>query len=550
MSARLLRPLKCLQVDSWGVLMGRPTLHFCSQAKDPQNPTKKTQAPVQTCSSAVEAPADRAALLAYKTQVVFPVRLSEPGFFPSSAAPAVASTSTPTPAPPDVSAAALASTSTPTPSPPDVSAAALDSTSTPTPAPPHVSAPALAPEHATAAANDVAVFSSDSGMSVAAESSSTSSSSSDSESDSDSDSDSDAEDNKSELQSGKGTSLLEKPDIQEFAVTGRTKDAADAECEALRATVKRPTVSSDQSDALGPEASTATQDPAELLDPHVPAGKVAQEAAEGCVAVDTATTETPGLVEMPAVYQEKNLTESESESPPTDTAGLPESKSTPTDTAGLPESESPPTDTAGLPESESPPTDTAGPVESESPPTDTAGPVESESPPTDTAGLPESESPPTDTAGPVESESPPTDTAGLPESESPPTGTAGLPESESPPTDTAGPVESESPPTDTAGLPESESPPTGTAGLPESESPLTNATGPVELESLVIETVTEFSSPSEELLDPAQVLSESTEKEMVEVTSGPSEGTYHTNLSLPSLLFVGGFPDCHFFVNG
>ncbi|KAM6934663.1 NADH dehydrogenase [ubiquinone] flavoprotein 3, mitochondrial [Xenentodon cancila] len=43
MAVRLLRPLKCLQVDSWRVLMNRPTVCFSSQAKDPQKPTKKAK---------------------------------------------------------------------------------------------------------------------------------------------------------------------------------------------------------------------------------------------------------------------------------------------------------------------------------------------------------------------------------------------------------------------------------------------------------------------------------------------------------------------------
>ncbi|XP_062861789.1 uncharacterized protein ndufv3 [Trichomycterus rosablanca] len=65
--------LKCLQQESWGALRTQFTAAFCTKVAEPKKPAKKAKA------SIVEAPEERAALLAYKTPVAFPTRLSAPG---------------------------------------------------------------------------------------------------------------------------------------------------------------------------------------------------------------------------------------------------------------------------------------------------------------------------------------------------------------------------------------------------------------------------------------------------------------------------------------
>ncbi|XP_053483449.1 myristoylated alanine-rich C-kinase substrate isoform X2 [Ictalurus furcatus] len=64
--------LKCLQQDGWGSLRTPLTAAFCTKAEAPKKPAKK--------ASTLEASDERAALLAYKTTVAFPTRLSAPGF--------------------------------------------------------------------------------------------------------------------------------------------------------------------------------------------------------------------------------------------------------------------------------------------------------------------------------------------------------------------------------------------------------------------------------------------------------------------------------------
>ncbi|XP_047671173.1 NADH dehydrogenase [ubiquinone] flavoprotein 3, mitochondrial isoform X2 [Tachysurus fulvidraco] len=64
--------LKCLRQDGWGSLKTPLSAAFCTKTEAPKKPAKK--------ASTLEAPDERAALLAYKTTVAFPTRLSTPGF--------------------------------------------------------------------------------------------------------------------------------------------------------------------------------------------------------------------------------------------------------------------------------------------------------------------------------------------------------------------------------------------------------------------------------------------------------------------------------------
>ncbi|XP_076858705.1 uncharacterized protein ndufv3 isoform X2 [Brachyhypopomus gauderio] len=65
--------LKCLQQDSWVTLRTPFTAGFCTKAGETKKPAKKTKAPT------LEAPDERAALLAFKTTVAFPTRISTKG---------------------------------------------------------------------------------------------------------------------------------------------------------------------------------------------------------------------------------------------------------------------------------------------------------------------------------------------------------------------------------------------------------------------------------------------------------------------------------------
>nr|XP_024655828.1 NADH dehydrogenase [ubiquinone] flavoprotein 3, mitochondrial isoform X2 [Maylandia zebra] len=83
-----LGPLKRLQLENLGILRTSPAASFCTKTEKPAKPGKKTKS--------AEAPDERANLLAYKTAVAFPVRLSGPGCFPAQSVdgtgPAVVST--------------------------------------------------------------------------------------------------------------------------------------------------------------------------------------------------------------------------------------------------------------------------------------------------------------------------------------------------------------------------------------------------------------------------------------------------------------------------
>ncbi|XP_039880721.1 skin secretory protein xP2 isoform X5 [Simochromis diagramma] len=85
-----LGPLKRLQLENLGILRTSPAASFCTKTEKPAKPGKKTK------TAATEAPDERANLLAYKTAVAFPVRLSGSGCFPAQSVdgtgPAVVST--------------------------------------------------------------------------------------------------------------------------------------------------------------------------------------------------------------------------------------------------------------------------------------------------------------------------------------------------------------------------------------------------------------------------------------------------------------------------
>uniref|UniRef100_A0AAX7TJ97 NADH dehydrogenase [ubiquinone] flavoprotein 3, mitochondrial n=1 Tax=Astatotilapia calliptera TaxID=8154 RepID=A0AAX7TJ97_ASTCA len=85
-----LSQLQRLQLENLGILRTSPAASFCTKTEKPAKPGKKTK------SAATEAPDERANLLAYKTAVAFPVRLSGPGCFPAQSVdgtgPAVVST--------------------------------------------------------------------------------------------------------------------------------------------------------------------------------------------------------------------------------------------------------------------------------------------------------------------------------------------------------------------------------------------------------------------------------------------------------------------------
>ncbi|XP_063353227.1 nucleolar protein dao-5 isoform X2 [Pelmatolapia mariae] len=82
-------PTRRLQLENLGILNSSPAASFCTKTEKPAKPRKKTK-------TAAEAPDERANLLAYKTAVAFPVRLSGPGCFPAQSVdgtgPAVVST--------------------------------------------------------------------------------------------------------------------------------------------------------------------------------------------------------------------------------------------------------------------------------------------------------------------------------------------------------------------------------------------------------------------------------------------------------------------------
>ncbi|CAL8387422.1 unnamed protein product [Gadus morhua 'NCC'] len=68
--------LKALQLESWGGVLRWPAAALCTQGGEPPANPGKAQ-------SKIEAPDDRATLLAYKTAVAFPVRLAPAGFPPA-----------------------------------------------------------------------------------------------------------------------------------------------------------------------------------------------------------------------------------------------------------------------------------------------------------------------------------------------------------------------------------------------------------------------------------------------------------------------------------
>ncbi|XP_028248741.1 fibrous sheath CABYR-binding protein isoform X2 [Parambassis ranga] len=203
MAASILRlgrlgSFKCLQLESWGILRSHSAVLFCSKSGEPEKPVKKTKA-----SSKTDAPNERAALLAYKTTVAFPIRLSEPGFFSAQSVGEAESVVSST------AAEKIIATEVP-------STAARE--------------PALAEQEAAGPAAPASLVSSEPGDTAAELSSSSSS-------ESDSDSDSDTEDEKAHVKTETSTSqpVVKEPTVKEeahiYEVTEVMKDTNEAQRE-------------------------------------------------------------------------------------------------------------------------------------------------------------------------------------------------------------------------------------------------------------------------------------------------------------------------------
>ncbi|MCJ8732828.1 hypothetical protein PDJAM_G00215770 [Pangasius djambal] len=110
--------LKCLQQDGWGCLRTPLTAAFCTKAETRKKAAKKAS------SKTLEASDERAALLAYKTTVAFPTRLSTPGFLSQGVALGEYEQSG-NPVTGESAVAAGAASAGPTPSTPHISAESL-----------------------------------------------------------------------------------------------------------------------------------------------------------------------------------------------------------------------------------------------------------------------------------------------------------------------------------------------------------------------------------------------------------------------------------------
>ncbi|KAF7215193.1 transcript variant X3 [Nothobranchius furzeri] len=269
-----LASLKCLQVDGWGALRNSPAVWFCSQAKDSTKPVKKTKAAAKTAAD------DRSALLAHKTAVLFPVRLSEPGAL-----------SVQTPGEPEapISSSAIAE-------PPDLTgfqhAAQVVADTAPPESPPaggvQVNSKTSAPEEAPAL-----VPAADDAFPAATTPDELSSSSS-----SDSDSDSDSEDEELEEQTDTRSSssecieatLLEKTQVQDFKGTEGWADAETKHeaAEAVPPTVNPASVAPEESGKLSPEIGAPTRGAAEASRSEVHA-----DVAESASVVTVAKNKSP-----------------------------------------------------------------------------------------------------------------------------------------------------------------------------------------------------------------------------------------------------------------
>ncbi|XP_060784868.1 clumping factor A [Neoarius graeffei] len=200
--------LKCLQQDGWGSLRSPLTAAFCTKAEAPKKPAKKAK----TCSQ----PDERAALLAYKTTVAFPTRLSTPGFLSQGVALGESERSGD---PMTGESAAAAASAEPVPSAPQVSAEASSeervSTADATQAESVVDGSAKAETESRDVAAERAAekdVTSPTSADVKAPKDAPSSSSSSSDSDSDSDSDDDDDDDEEKPDKTEMTEPVVKPE--------------------------------------------------------------------------------------------------------------------------------------------------------------------------------------------------------------------------------------------------------------------------------------------------------------------------------------------------
>ncbi|XP_030580347.1 skin secretory protein xP2 [Archocentrus centrarchus] len=278
--------LKRLQLENWGILRRCPAASLCTAREEPVKPVGKAKAAGKT-----ETPDERAALLAYKTAVAFPVRLSGSGLFPAQSArePAAA---VPNPVTdPDVSRAVGGAV-------PPIVASPSPAHEIPFEAHSKLSAPKDIPAAASSERGDAAAR----GLS--------SSSSSSSSSESDSDSDSDSEDEKSEPKTRTRSSApaaepqkVTVTEVKEGTNEGQNESGAPltsgaetaAPSKAAQATVKAPSVGLEKLVNPAPELCTAAEntrkvtgsdvsakDPPEVIkDAPFPADAQVEAPAEG-----------------------------------------------------------------------------------------------------------------------------------------------------------------------------------------------------------------------------------------------------------------------------
>ncbi|XP_010788781.1 fibrous sheath CABYR-binding protein isoform X2 [Notothenia coriiceps] len=240
--------LKCLHQESWCILRSRPAALFCSRAEGPPQSAERPPQSAERGEAAgkTEVQDERATLLAYKTAVTFPVRLSEPGVFLTQGVGATESVASP------IAAAETA-----------VAAAQVI-----------INTAASTTDDADAVAT---AFSEP--LDPAADGSSSSSSSSDSDSDSDSeDKNLEKAETKTSLPEVSYSSVQQRAEVQEVAsdVKGGTNEvkkevppepeatpacsAAAAEAAQAPATIEAPSVSSEELVDPAPEICTATGD--------------------------------------------------------------------------------------------------------------------------------------------------------------------------------------------------------------------------------------------------------------------------------------------------
>nr|XP_020462228.1 NADH dehydrogenase [ubiquinone] flavoprotein 3, mitochondrial isoform X2 [Monopterus albus] len=274
--------LKCLQLESWGVLRSHSVASFCTQAEK----SKKTRATGQT-----EGPDDRATLLAYKTAVAFPVRLSQPGAFPTQSLGVVDPVQSPTataemvvaavPAPP-VTAASEPTVAMEAEAPVVSSDPALDTdvaqiiADTPPPVVDTTTAEPLVSAISKTSTPDDTPFAANGSISS-------------SSSDSDSDSDSDSEDEKSELKKESKKSL---PEASEFTA----REAPEVQ-----------EVTPDKEDT-NEDKKEVPPEPSQI--PNMPVNPAAEAAQEAAPAAVVATTEAAQATVEAASVSSEDLVDS------------------------------------------------------------------------------------------------------------------------------------------------------------------------------------------------------------------------------------------------